>query len=674
MKTGLQLLFCACVLAPLQAQDRILPDDFNADLETQMMRAFLRKQAHEALDRRLEELAAVRTPEQIASYQAKRRKILANALGLMPETCELLPKITGTLQGDGFVVEKLIFDSQESFRVTANLYLPDGEGKKPAILVPCGHAQIGKAYPAYQKACQLLAQHGFVVLCYDPIGQGERKQIYDESGKPAFRASSEHQALGIAPILLGQSLATHMVWDAVRAIDYLESRPEVDPERIGCTGNSGGGNLTSYLMAFDDRIAAAAPGCFMTTHRRKNESPGPGDAEQNLFAQIRDGFDHPDFILTRAPKPTLILAATRDFVPIEGAREAYRQARRIYGLLGHPERISVVEADEKHGFTQPLREAAVEFFARWLQEREIQVSEPEDVPVFSVEELQCTPRGQVGRLTGELSLLELNARFNEQLAPRREALSRLLARGAAEKSDVPLEECRARVRQVTGIRDLDALPRPQIVRQGEGWVVLAPEEGIVIPARLLAGGKLDPVLILRDSLEPRAMEEAERLHQQGHPVMVADVRDIGETRTRNWRFFGADAYIAYMLGRSFLAMRAEDVLVCARFLAGQGEGDADSSRRVRLVAWGEVCPPALHAAALEPQIFGHVRLIRPLASWQTILNSPNPAKHLPNAVQGVLWHYDLPHLFPLVGREKLDITDPVDADGRDFSVQGLIAE
>ena len=129
-----------------------------------------------------------------------------------------------------------------------------------------------------------------------------------------------------------------MVWDAVRAIDYLCSRPDVDADKIGCTGNSGGGNLTSYLMAYDDRIAAAAPGCFMTTHRRKNEKPGPGDAEQNLFAQIRDGFDHPDFILTRAPKPTLILSATKDFVPIEGSWEALRQAKRVYTVLGFPER------------------------------------------------------------------------------------------------------------------------------------------------------------------------------------------------------------------------------------------------------------------------------------------------------------------------------------------------
>ena len=115
--------------------------------------------------------------------------------------------------------------------------------------------------------------------------------------------------------------------------------------------------MTSYLMAYDERIARRRAGCFMTTHRRKNESPGPGDAEQNLFAQIREGFDHPDFILARAPKPTLILAATQDFVPIEGTWEAFRQAKRAYTQLGYPERVALIETNAKHGFSRRLRKA-----------------------------------------------------------------------------------------------------------------------------------------------------------------------------------------------------------------------------------------------------------------------------------------------------------------------------
>ncbi|MEM7014079.1 MAG: acetylxylan esterase, partial [Verrucomicrobiota bacterium] len=347
------VLFMVLTLFTLQLQaqnQRILPADFNADKEQQMMRAYLRELCHEALDARLEELKALETPEQIAAYQKRRREILNAALGPMPDRTPLNAQVTGKLDGDGFHLEKVIYESQPGFHVTGNLYIPQGDGPFPAILHPCGHSSNGKAADVYQKASMLLAQSGFVVLCYDPIGQGERLQLLNR-----LKGSGEHNELGAAPILLSRDLASYMVWDAVRSLDYLESRPEVDVTCLGCTGNSGGGNMTSYMMAYDERIAAAAPGCFMTTHRFKNEKPGPGDAEQNLFAQIRDEFDHPDFILTRAPKPTLILAATHDFVPIEGSWVAFRQAKQLYGKLGFPERIQLVEANEKHGFSKPLR-------------------------------------------------------------------------------------------------------------------------------------------------------------------------------------------------------------------------------------------------------------------------------------------------------------------------------
>ena len=105
---------------------------------------------------------------------------------------------------------------------------------------------------------------------------------------------------------------------------------------------------------------------FITTTRIKNDRPGPGDAEQNIFAQTKHDIDHPDFILMRAPQPTLILAATQDFVPIEGSWIAYRQAKRIYARLGLPERVDLVETDDKHGYNSELRVAMVRWMRRWL--------------------------------------------------------------------------------------------------------------------------------------------------------------------------------------------------------------------------------------------------------------------------------------------------------------------
>ncbi len=625
--------------AQAQAEDEtlqpVLPADFNADKEEQMMRAYLRREAGAALDRRLEELDGLATREEIAAYQERKRRVIHEAMGEMPERTPLDARVTGRLEGSGFSVEKILFASRPGFFVTANLYLPAGgdEGPHPGILVPCGHADNGKAYESYQKISMLLARNGFVALCYDPIGQGERKQFLNKDGTPVFpRGTGEHHALGTAPILLGQSLGGYMTWDAVRALDYLASRPEVDATRLGCTGNSGGGNMTSFLMAYDDRVAAAAPGCFMTTHRLKNESPGPGDPEQNLFGQIREGFDHPDFILTRAPKPTLILAATHDFVPIEGTWIAFRQAKQLYTKLGFPERVDLIEAPEKHGFSQPLREGAVRFFARWLRGRTSEVTEDENVPVFTDAELQCTPKGQVLLLDGARSVMDLNRDYAKTLAANRPPLTR------------------ETIREVTGIHPLKDLPKPTVQKVDATRLKLVPEPGIVLPGHLWIEGDQEPVLLLPDQGMPSASAEAQELRKAGHPVFLVDLRDLGETATQVWRFHGAEAYITYMLGRSYVAMRAEDILNCARFLQEETGGN----RPVRVIAHGETGPPALHGAALESELIWHITLEGDgLESWQSLIDSDDAQAREPihSVVHGALRYYDLPDLARMIDGE-----------------------
>lgn len=638
--TLISILFFITGSVQAQSDYRVLPKDFNGDQTQQMMRAYLRHQVHNALDLRLTELeAALVSREQFTAYQKKRWDSHRSSLGEMPERTPLNARVTGIIKEKHFTIEKVLFESQPGFHVTCHVYRPSGAGPFPAILHPVGHSKNGKNYEAYQRANRLLVQNGFVVLCFDPIGQGERNQLIGPDGKPFQPGSREHQELGVASILLGRSLGSYMVWDGVRAIDYLCSRPDVDPKRIGCTGNSGGGNLTSYLMAYDERIVAAAPGCFITTHRRKNERPGPGDAEQNLFAQIRDGFDHPDFILARAPKPTLILSATKDFVPIEGAWEAFRQAKRAYTLLGYPERIELIEANEKHGFSQRLREGALRFFAYWLQGRRIEVFEEEDVPTLSDEALQVTPKGQVLSLPDARSMFDLFTEYEAQLASQRPKLTRAV------------------VRDTTGIRPLAELPAPKVdvIAKTESHespnksgnedhhspqrLLFYPEPGIVLPALYWSEGNAEPILIAPAKGMNSAVKEAKQFNSKGHPVLIIEVRDTGETTTRNWRFFGADYYIAHMLGRCWLGMRTEDMLACSRWLKEQHQ-----AKSVRLTADGELGPAAQHAAALEPGLISTVHTKNGLSSWCELMTSPVAHKHLHNAVQNVLQYYDLPDL------------------------------
>ena len=618
------VLGCAS-LAAAQQDFRVLPADFNATKSDQMMRSYLRKLADQAFDRRLAELDSALDNDELEAYQQRRREFLRWTLGEMPERTELNAQVTGVIREAELVIEKVMFESQPGFHVTANVYRPKGEGPFPAVLHPVGHSQNGKAYTEYQKANRLLAKHGFIVLCYDPIGQGERKQFLDEKGNGVHGASGEHQQLGVAPILLGRGLASYMVWDGVRALDYLCSRSDVDPKRLGCMGISGGGNMTSYLMAYDDRIAAAAPGCFVTTHRQKNERPGPGDAEQNLFAQIRDGFDHPDFLLARAPKPTLILAATKDFVPIEGTWDAYRQAKRVYTALGYPERVALAETNKKHGFSKALREAAARFMCRWLQDRHVEVFEDGNVTTLKDQALQVTPRGQLLQLPGERSLPDLFSAYEAKLAKERPPLTS------------------RRVREVTGIRPLVELPRPkvEVVEKSQGLtkLIFRTESGILLPALYWSVGDKQPLLMAPSGGKDEALKEAMRRHGQGHPVLLIEVRDTGETRTSNWRFFGAEYCISLMLGRCWSAMWAEDILVAGRWLESQHD-----SGSIQIWSSGDVGVAARHAAALEASLISSLTTHQSLESWRNLMTSQAAHARVHTAVQGALKYYDLPDL------------------------------
>ena len=619
------------------------------------MRSYLRNLIHQRLDKRLEEIETLKTEEQLISYQKRLQSFFLQSIGGLPPQTPLKPQVTGHHDYADYSVDNVTFESQPGFVVTANIYLPKSKGPHPGVLLPCGHSSNGKAAEPYQKASILLARNGFVVLCWDPIGQGERSQLINLPEPPA--STSEHMIDGVAPILLGRSLATYMIWDGMRAIDYLQSRPEVNGDKIGCTGISGGGNLTAMLMALDPRIDAAAPGCFMTTTRIKNERPGPGDAEQNIFGQIEAGLDHPDFALMRAPKPTLILSATLDFVPIEGTWIAYRQAKRIYGRLGFPERMQLVEADAKHGFDRPLREASTRFMMRYLLDTPSEITEPDEVPIAPDKDLYATPKGQVLKLADARSIFQINQDFSHQLRKKREEF---------RSSNSPQDRLK-KVRQLADIRQLDHIPaakkqslgKVQLENFAGEKLILESEPGIFLPAVDYQPVKAsrEPVLYLNDqgkTTNPAAIID---LLKKGHRVLAVDVRDIGETRTNNWRYgkaaeitgpATAEFFSALMLGKSYLGMRTEDILTCARYLSSGTQPPSP----VRMIAIGELAPPALHAAALEPQLFSSSAFENSLESWQEVIDTPITKNRLVNTVHGALEFYDLPDLTELIRNPK----------------------
>jgi dienelactone hydrolase len=255
----------------------------------------------------------------------------------LPERTPLNAKALGITQADGFRIEKILFDSQPGFHVTALLYLPDGKpagAKLPALLIAPGHSATGKASDYFTSAT--FARNGFVVLSYDPIGQGERLQYPDPNNPVTSLASGptgEHGEAGLQPTLIGDTIARRFVWDAMRGIDYLTQRPEVDPKRIGALGCSGGGLMTALTGAIDTRVAATGVACYSTSFDTLLPSIRPQDGEQSIPGFIASGFDFPDWIELVAPRPYAVIATYSDMFPFAGARATVSEARRFYSLF-----------------------------------------------------------------------------------------------------------------------------------------------------------------------------------------------------------------------------------------------------------------------------------------------------------------------------------------------------
>jgi hypothetical protein len=378
------------VLASLPEGPRITPY-----LRNQLDRAW----EHDA--RRRETFERARTGEEVESLKRDLRAKVLEAIGGLPsEKTPLNPRVTGTVPGQGYRIEKLIFESLPGFHVTALVYLPgDPEGPKPAVLLACGHSPLGKAFERYQEIAARLARRGYVVLCWDPVGQGERSQLWETTrGRSRYNlVCGEHAVLGNLATLAGASIARWMIWDGIRAVDYLLTRPDVDPKRLSVTGTSGGGFQSTYLGALDERIGVIAPSCFPTAlpMRMANRifADPDSDPEQDPFGLVSSGVDHAGLLLLSHPRPLHVSAAVLDFFPIEGTRAALREIARFYRQAGDADRLVLKEGYHEHSYSADNQVSAFAFLDRWngLPVRE---SLPE-VSTLPAETLRCTPSGQV---------------------------------------------------------------------------------------------------------------------------------------------------------------------------------------------------------------------------------------------------------------------------------------
>ena len=357
----------------LGVESAALPD-YSHDLERYLVRI-----AGEARARRKQVIDAISAPQGIQERQKLITEQAWKMLGGPLERTPLNPRVIGAIERPGYRIERLTFESRPRLYVTANLYLPAAAGRHPAILGPLGHSANGKAWPTYQKLFSSLARKGYVVLAYDPFGQGER--IEYPGSRPGQSAiggggTGEHEYAGRRLILLGANFSLFRAWDGIRGIDYLLTRGEVDPERIGCCGQSGGGTLTQFLAALDSRIrvAVVSEGNTENVAQADVEPPGSADdAEQNIVPALSHGIDRADLLYAFAPKPLLMTVTLHDaghtYSPeyVASSLDLFQEYKRVYSILGADDRVSLQATTEQHGYVYELRRATYAWFNRWFE-------------------------------------------------------------------------------------------------------------------------------------------------------------------------------------------------------------------------------------------------------------------------------------------------------------------
>lgn len=590
-----------------------------------------------------------------ARGKAFRDQLIAN-IGGLPERTPLNARTVGVIERDNFRIEKIIFESQPNFYVTASLYIPkSGTGPYPAILFPLGHEAGAKSHEAWQYVLGSFATKGFVALAWDPAGQGERVQFFDPDIRASRLSAStrEHSMLGAQTLVTGESFARYTIWDGIRALDYLVSRKEVDPNRIGVTGNSGGGTHTSYLSALDDRLKVAAPSCYITNWTRLLAQLGPQDAEQNLPPFLNLGYDFSDYLYAFAPKPFLVLSAIRDFFPIGGARATFAEAQRVYGAIGAADKIKMVEADDGHGYTLPRRLAAYAWMTKWLKGEEDNGVEP-TFPLATEKELECTPTGQVSTSLGGESVFTLNQRRAQSVrakAPQNVAAAAKRASGYQPVTGAP------------AVTPYGVLNRPGY--RVEKFVYES-EPGILIPAILAiptgGAGKRTAIVYADGAGKAASKAKLDRWMAEGNIVLAIDARALGELTSEGrtsdpWLGDSSTSQAALLIGKTMTGMRTLDIVRAVELLSRRPDVSG-----IRGIGVGRASIPMLYAGVFEPRIQS-LELEGMIPSYFAIVDSKLHRNMFEQVVPGAIRHYDLQDLVKAVSPRKVNVTGSVDAMG-----------
>lgn len=567
-----------------------------------------------------ESLAAIshaRTPAEAAPQRPVLRRELRASLGMdkLPWPTDRQVRHAGTLDYPGYRIEKLIWRSLPGVDVPAHLYLPAAlESRAPAILFYNGHWWgDSKTHPDFQAFCINMARMGFVVLSFDPFGQGERGQ------SPRDHRRTETLLAGVSQ----QGIAEY---ETRCALEYLLSRPEVDTERIGMTGASGGGYNTWITAALDDRIKAAVPVVGTSEFYSQIEAVRPLDWYQGnehchfLAGLIRYANNH-ELLAMAAPRPVMILAASEDeSFPAAGVREIAEYGRELYRSFGAAEKFGYFEdVTTGHGYQIKKREAAYGWFLKWLKgegDGGPRAEAPTKTLPFDAAELRCFPPGE-NRASGPGIVAAV-----ERIVPgRREPWPKIDAEG-----------CRIEVKD-TPVQRLDLCGTPAFLVKPKGE-----PSGVLVA--LDDRGK---EAIMEEPVVRAAME-------RGWSVCGIDPRGIGEQAAKPMNWVAA---VSLLLDDWYVRRQAADVLTALRSFPGA---------RMALYARGDNAGLAA-AAALNDNPVEWFALQDAFLSFRAFIDRPKMLEasyelRKSDATRNIPYDREIPfHYVPFNAFERTDIAE-----------------
>ena len=602
----------------------------------------------------------IRTRNDVLKLKRIVRRKLAQSFGKLPAHTPLNPKVTGRFERSHYIVEKILFESRPSLFVTANLYIPKGkQGPFPCVLGACGHSAVGKAEPNYQLFAQGLATKGYLVLIYDPLSQGERIQYSEKEGVAQPKGCcQEHNMMGNQMSLIGEFFGKWRLWDGIRALDYLLSRPEADHARVGVTGNSGGGTLTTYLNAFDDRFTMAASSCFVTTYLCNLENEIPADAEQIPPNIIKYGLDMADFFVAQIPRPVILLGQNNDYFDRRGLIRTYNELKRLYTIMGAEKNIELFIGPRNHGYFLENREAMYAFFNKQAGIRGH--SREGKTVVESPGQLAASPTGQVHKMSGRRVF-----DFTKEEA----------ARINLTRKRIPAVTFKKMICEVLATDTHSAIPHYRILRS-RGNVAkkyachssFAVETEPGIQAILHVFGNMDyfrfpqlkKVTLYIPHLSSQEDVISGNVPHGNKPLFALDVRGMGQTMAltcANDNFFapyGSDyfyASYANMFGKVYLGRRVCDLLAVLNLLQNEG------CREVHLMGRGLGALTATFGACLHPLV-KRVTLKNTLLSYYELTQTPVqswPFSVMPN---DILHYFDLPDCYRALAAKHLALITP----------------